>query len=267
MWTAFVVALALGVQPGQLGAPLTLLDPRFTYGPAGATRPDAKFLPGDTVHLSFAVGNLKFDGDAQATYRIAMEVANSAGEALFRQKPHQSSVKNVLGGKTIPCRVQVALPPEQPAGSYTVKVTIEDTATKQAKSLTQKFEVLPAAFGLVHLGTSATNDGMTPVPAVGAEGGVLYVTFAVVGFGRGKNKQPDLSGSFRVLDEKGKATTAKPFSGRVNMDVAEGAKLIPLQFGVTLNRAGRFTLELTATDAVSGKKTRATMPLKVVAAN
>jgi hypothetical protein len=269
MWTAFVVALALGVQSEKLGAPLVLLDPRFTFGPAGATRPDGKFLPGDTVHLSFDVGNLKFDGDSQASYRIAMEVANSAGEMLFRQKPHKSQARNVLGGKTIPCRVQVALPPAQPAGSYTVKVTIEDTATKQSQSLTQKFEVLPAAFGLVHLGTSATNDGMTPVPAVGAEGGVLYVTFAVVGFDRrgGKNKQPDLSGSFRVLDENGKATTAKPFTGRVNKEVAEEAKLIPLQFGVTLNRAGRFTLELTATDAVSGKTAKVTMPLKVVSAN
>jgi hypothetical protein len=266
MWTAFVVALALGVQPAQTDA-LTLSQPRFTYGPAGATRPDGKFLPGDAVHLSFAVGGLKFGGDAQASYRVAMEVANGAGEMLFRQKPHQSKVKNILGGKTVPCQVQVSLPPEQAAGSYSIKVTVEDVATKQSKSLTQKFEVLPAGFGLVRLGASATNDGMSPVPAVGAEGGVLYVTFAVVGFSRAKDKQCNLSGSLRVLDEKGKATTAKPISDRLHEEVAEGAKLIPLQFGVPLNRAGRFTLELTATDAVTGKKAQATMPLKVVAAN
>jgi hypothetical protein len=267
MWTAFVVALALGAQPAQLGAPLALIEPRFTYGPGGATRPDAKFLPGDTVYLSFEVGNLKFDGDSQASYRIVMEVANSAGEVLFRQKPHKSQVKNILGGKAMPCRVQVALPPDHTSGSHTIKVTVEDTATKQSRTLSQKFEVLPAEFGLVHLGASATNDGLTPVPAVGPEGGSLYVTFAAVGFKRGKDKQPDFSVSLRVLDEGGKATTAKPFSGRVNKDVAEGVHLIPLQFGVTLNRAGRFTLEFTATDAVSERTVRVSMPLRVTKMN
>jgi hypothetical protein len=264
MWTAFVV-LALGVQPAQTGG-LTLTQPRFTYGPAGATRAGAKFLPGDIVYLSLDVGGLKFDGESKAHYRVGMEVSNSAGETLFRQKPHQSAVLNLLGGKTVPCGVSVVLPTDYSAGSYTVKVTVEDVATKQAQTLAQKFEVLPAAFGLVRLGASATNDGMAPVPAVGAEGSSLFVTFAVVGFQRGKDKQPELAGSLRVLDEKGKPTSAKPIAGKLEKNVPEGSNIIPLQFGVTLNRSGRFTLEFTATDAVSKQTARASMPLRVTSA-
>ena len=88
--------------------------------------------------------------------------------------------------------------------------------------------------------------------------------FVAVGFARGKEKQPDLSATLRVLDEGGKDTSAKPFTGRLNKDVAPDAAAVPLQFGVTLNRAGRFTLELTATDHVSGQKSKVSMPLKVV---
>ncbi len=265
MWTAAVVALALGLPP-QPGTSLTLTGPRFTFGPGGVTRPDAKYLPGDTAFLSFNVGGLKFDADANANYRIGMEVTNADGEAVLRQKPHAAKVKNLLGGKAIPCRVHVALPPGYPAGTYTIKVTVEDLGTKQSQSLAQKFEVLPAAFGLVQVGASATSDGMNPVPTVGVEGGPLYLTFAVVNFGRGKDKKMDVSASLRVLDEKGKPTTAKPFTGRAQQEMPDGVQLLPLQFGLTLNRVGRFTLEFTATDHVSGKTARATMPLRVVGA-
>src|SRR5206468_1135134 len=150
MWTACVVALALGVQPAQTGA-LTLSQPRFTFGPAGLTRPDGNFLPGDVVYLSFDVAGLKFDDEAKANYSVAMEVSNGAGNALFRQKPHASHVRNLLGGKSVPCSVQVQLPVEQEAGAYTIKVTIEDAATKQSQTVTQKFAVLKAGFGLVQL--------------------------------------------------------------------------------------------------------------------
>src|SRR5262249_44100368 len=146
MWTALVVALTLGVQPG--GGP-TLTNPHFTYGPGGLTRPDAKFLPGDIVFLSADVGGLKFDKDALTSYRVSMEVSNAAGETLLRQKPHESQARNILGGKTIPCRVHLSLPPGQPSGTHTIKLTVEDVATGKKQTLAQKFEVLPAAFGLV----------------------------------------------------------------------------------------------------------------------
>jgi hypothetical protein len=263
MWTACVVALALGVQPAQTGA-LTLNQPRFTFGPAGLTRTDGKFLPGDVVYMTFDVAGLKFDDESKAKYSVAMEISDAAGNTLYRQKPHASMVRNVLGGKAVPCSVQVQLPVDHPAGTLTVKVTVEDKATNQSGSVSKKVEVLKAGFGIVQLYTTAGNAGAVPVPSVGAEGSLLYVHFVAVGFARGKDKQPDLSGTLRVLDEGGKETSAKPFTGRLNKDVAPDAMVVPLQFGVTLNRAGRFTLELTATDHISGQKSTVSMPLKVV---
>jgi hypothetical protein len=84
-----------------------------------------------------------------------------------------------------------------------------------------------------------------------------------VGFGREKG-QPNLSVSLRILDDKGKATTAKPATGKVDKDVPEKAQGLPMQFLVALNRAGTFTLELSVTDETAGKTAKVSVPFKVV---
>jgi len=58
--------------------------------------------------------------------------------------------------------------------------------------------------------------------------------------------------SMRVLDEKGQPVQGAKMAGDATSDVPESMQVVPMQFGVTLNRAGRFTLELTATDNVTG---------------
>ena len=67
----------------------------------------------------------------------------------------------------------------------------------------------------------------------------------------------------RVLDESGKPTRAKPYTVQVNKDVPADAVLVPGQFFLSLNRSGKFTVELTATDKVGGKKAQLTFPLTV----
>ncbi len=71
--------------------------------------------------------------------------------------------------------------------------------------------------------------------------------------------------SLRVLDDKGQPTFAKPSSGIVNKDVPADAKYLPMQFGVTLNRPGHFTVELSATCVLCGATSRVTFPVRVAA--
>jgi hypothetical protein len=49
----------------------------------------------------------------------------------------------------------------------------------------------------------------------------------------------------------------------VNKDVPADAALVPAQFLVSLNRSGKFTVELTAADKVDGNKAQLTFPLNV----
>ena len=67
----------------------------------------------------------------------------------------------------------------------------------------------------------------------------------------------------RVLDENDKPMRAKPYSVQVNKDVPDDAALVPGQFFLSLNRPGKFTVELTATDKAGGKKAQLTFPLTV----
>src|SRR5260370_958350 len=66
-----------------------------------------------------------------------------------------------------------------------------------------------------------------------------------------------------LSDDEGKATTVKRMSGTVNKDVPAKADVLPLQFPVALNRAGKFTLQLKATDKVSGKSVQFSAPFNV----
>jgi hypothetical protein len=67
----------------------------------------------------------------------------------------------------------------------------------------------------------------------------------------------------RILDDKGRPTVAKPFTGKIQEGVPARATALPAQFLLALNRAGQFTLELKATDQVTGKKIEGAYPFTV----
>ena len=52
-------------------------------------------------------------------------------------------------------------------------------------------------------------------------------------------------------------------TGTVEKDVPASAISVPIQFHVSLNRPGKFTVELKATDKVSGKTDTRSFPITV----
>jgi hypothetical protein len=262
MWTtiALVAAASLGAaQPDKLA----LTNVRTTFGLLGAPRADAKFLPGDHLYLSFDVTGLQVDDSGKVLYSIAMEVTNSKGKVQFKQPAHPHEAINALGGSKLPAFANLRIGAEQPPGNYKVKITVTDRATKATASLTRSYQVLPRAFGLARLSTSFDPEGNIPAPFVG-EGQSVWVNFAAVGFDRDRKGQPNLAVSLNVLDEDGKPTVAKPASGTVNKDVPPKMRGVPMQFMIDLNRAGKFTVALRASDKITGKTATLTFPLTVL---
>jgi hypothetical protein len=252
----------LSLAPGQAGG-LTLTEPRLTHGQLGPARGGAKFLPGDTLFLAFDIEGISADADGKAAYSVATEVTDAGGKSVFRQPPQQSEAVLALGGSQLPAYARVAIGQQQAAGEYAVKVTITDLAGKKSQSLTQKFEVLPPDFGLVRLATSGDPQGEVPA-GLPCPGESLWVSGAVVGFQRGgAAKQPNVTLELRVLDADGKPTLARPFGGTINKDVPANDTALPVQFHVGLNRPGKFTVEVKATDALAGKTVTQTFPLTV----
>jgi hypothetical protein len=250
---AFLSALsALPAQEGQL----RLTNERPTYGIMGAPRPATdKYLPGDAYFLTFDIENLKVDDTGKVIYTMSMELLDSKNKPQFKSEPQKLEMTSSLGGNRVPAFAHAILSTDTAEGEYTLHLTVEDRATQKKAELTRKFDVVKKDFGLVRVNTSYDGEGRLPAPAVAVAGQSLWVNFAAVGYDRDKKtKQPDIAVEMRVLDENGKPTVEKPFPGSVSDNVPENWSLVPMQFMLTLNRPGKFTVELKATDKVANKK-------------
>jgi hypothetical protein len=244
---------------------LEILHVRPTYGYLGAVRPKEGMLPGDIAHVSFDIKGLKTDGRGRAAYSVAIEIRDDKGDLLYEQKPINAVAQNYFGGDTLPCSATIDVPVDAKPGVRNWKVTVEDRTTKQSVSLEGKGEVLKPRFGLIRVGTFADPEGRVPVPPVGVTGSTLYLDFSAVSFARDpKTKQPDLQVELRVKDDKGQTTFTEPLSGRVKEDVPESLNVVPMQFPLTLNRPGRFTVELSARCVLCGATTTVTIPVRIL---
>jgi hypothetical protein len=262
MWTTFALA-ALSLAPGRAGD-LSVSNVRSTYCVRGAARPDNKLLPGDQFVLSFEVDGVTVDGAGKVLYSMSTEVTDSRGKVQHRSEPKPLEATVALGGGRMPGFATVDVGLDQPPGEYTMKVTLTDRAARTSTTVTQKFEVLPKGFGITRVTTTSDPEGIIATSLFGA-GETMWFNFRMVGFARDStSKQPSLSFELRVLDDKGNPTLAKPFTGSITKDVPANVMSIPAKFLLSLNRPGKFTIELKVNDAVGNKKASMTMPLTVL---
>jgi len=264
MLTTLAFLAALPLAPAADQGNLTLANLRTTYGVLGPTRAEAKLLPGDNLVVHFDIENVAVDKDGKVQYSTALEVTDSASKVIFQSPPRDQELFNTLGGTSVPAYASVDLGLNQAPGDYTLKVTVKDRLSMKVASLIQKFQVLPAAFGFIRTTTTSDADGHHPAACL-CVGESLYINSLVTGFTRdAAKKQPNLLIEMRVLDEKGTATLPKPFDDVVDKGVPGDAAAVAAQFLVSLTRAGKFTVELKATDQVSKKTVTQKVPLTVI---
>jgi hypothetical protein len=254
---------AVGTAPAAEG--LTLSNVRLTRGLLGPVRDGSRVLPGDNLFVCFDVEGVTLAEDGKVLYSTAVEVTDPRGKTIFKQDPRDLQTIGSLGGNRIPAFVRLHIGPDHSPGQYTVSTTVTDRASGSKAVLKRNFEVLPREFGIVQLSTTGDHEGLIPLPAP-AVGQGLWLHFGVVEFRRDEaSHQPNVAIALRVLDQDGKPTLVQPSSGAISKDVPEKDLVIPVQQMLLLNRPGKFTVELTATDRVSGKKDTLTFPLTVVA--
>jgi hypothetical protein len=266
MFSSLLLMTLMSATPGQTTPAIALTNVRANYGELGSPRSDVKMLPGDILFLGFDIEGIKVDNDGKVLYTMEMEVVDSKGKAIFKQQPVEKNDFLPLGGNKLPARAFVSVGLNQAPGMYTCKVTVIDRASKATANLEKQFEVLKADFGLVTVYTSCDDRGTLPAPQTGIVGQSVWVHFATVGFGRGTtNKQPNIDVEMVVLDKDGKPTVPNPTKYSINKDVPEDHEGIPLRFLLPMNRAGDYTVELKATDGVTKKTSKVTLPFKVIA--
>src|SRR5262249_47879688 len=205
---------------------------------------------------------LKTATGGKVSYSLSFQVTDAKGKLVYGEDPRDLETVLHLGGGKVPVSPYWVIAPDQPAGAYEFKMTVRDQLAKTSQSLTRKFEVLPRAFGLVALQIS---NGQIQSPPLGAVGQEMFLNFAVVGFERDKAKrQPNVNLEMNILDQSKKPTLEKPITGNFSDNIPDNVVAVPTYFLLKLNRAGTFTVELKATDAISKKTSTLTIPLRVL---
>ena len=263
MWTTIFLT-ALSLAPGQAGQ-LQVSNVRTTYGPLGPTRSENKILPGDLVCLSFDVRGFKASSAGKVHYGVGLEVADSQGETVFKKAPSDLELANPSGGQLVPVCAKVEVGLASPPGKYDLKVTVADRSGGATASVTRSYDLLPLEFGIVRVSLTNDREGKISAP-VFSPGRPSWINFSAVGFGRDKaTGQPHLTATMRVLDEDKRPVFSRPFSGAITRDVPVQVGAVPMQFELVLGQAGRFTIQLEATDEISGRKSAVSFPVRVVA--
>jgi hypothetical protein len=265
VWCSFTVAALLSLIPAE-PASLTVTNVRMTYGVLGPPRSDTKFLPGDDFVLSFDIDGAKVNAAGKVLYSVGMEVSDNKGKVRFRQLPNELEAAAPSGGNRLPACASVQIGLDQEPGQYTVKVSITDRVAGATREITRTCAVLPKGFGLVRLTT--TSDPEAKVLAASFQQGQPgWINFAAVGFGQAKSTgQPHVSVVMRVTDEAGRSALTKPSLGEITKDVPASARALPMQFALAINRTGKFTVELTATDLVTKQSVNLSFPVTVLKA-
>jgi hypothetical protein len=254
MWTNLALAVALTSALGQ-SEQLAISRVRATYGLLGAERKDNKILPGEKYFIAFDIDGLKTDADNKVKLTMKMDVVDKTGKVVYTDNPHDQEATLSLGGTKMEASTFLTTGLDQAAGVYTVKVAIADKATKAVKSFAHKFEVLPKEFGIVQVQATIDSTALHPCPLSGVAGQYMHINFALVGFSRqnGGDRQPDVKVEMQIFDENNKATLKREVTGGVNAGVSPEVRGLPMQLNLALNRAGKFTIELKATDQVANK--------------
>jgi hypothetical protein len=264
MWTTIALAMTLAGTPGESGE-LRLSNIRPTHGLLGSERPDSKLLPGDVFFVTFDIDGLKVDDSGTMLYTMSMEVRNASNKIEYKSDPQDLDMPAPLGGHSLPGFAHVDLGRDMAPGDYTLKVTVTDRGakTRDTKYFEKKFEVLPPAFGMIRLNIAYDKDGQVPAPHIGVAGQSFYVNFNAVNFERGGDaRDPNIQFEMRVFDERNKATLDKQIAGSI-VELPREFSYAPMQFWLPLNRAGKFTVKLKASDMIGKKTAELSFPITV----
>jgi hypothetical protein len=265
MWAALALTTVLTV-PAQAGD-LKVSNIRSTHGILGQTRSDNKdLLPGDLLVVAFDIENLTVKPDGLVRYAMGMELTKKGKtKPEFKRDPQDLEAFNNLGGSTLPAFAMTLIGTDTPPGEYVLKVTIKDRGAKPVveKTFEQKFTVKPVELGFVQV--KLTNGGGEPVPAVAVPGQSVWVHYSLVGYKTDDKKVPHVTFEMQILDSAGKPCVEKPYKGDIKSEAKESPGQMLFQpTPIQLNRSGKFTILLKATDHVGKTKTEQKLDLEVL---
>jgi hypothetical protein len=258
--------LALLVLVTPAWAELAIRDVTPTYGPLGPARKSLAVPAGDELYFRYAITGVRTDAAGRVDGELHVQLTGPNGQALLDDKRPINGLL-ALGGQTLPATANVSFGPETPAGDYTMTVTVRDKLSGESASFQRKVTCTKAAFALVRLRLSHDERGTIPA-AGGMLGQTVHVRCQAIGFDRSQAKVRVVI-AMETADAEERSLMPRPIQARLATEGAEQVaqvRSVDFNGSLILNRVGKFTLRLTATDEVSGQKAEVRVPLHVAAA-
>lgn len=256
-----ILALVL-LQAPAADSKLIITKVRPTLVDLGPARPDASYMPGDVMHVTFDVAGFKLDDSGLYRYSAKLTVEDGAGKVIGMEDYGNGPARlGAMGSGKSRFSFQLPISTDQAAGNYKAKLVMTDVIGKGSATVEQAFKVIPAGFGLIRLQSGRGPFGRSSTPCSGNVGEVLTLGFQLVGVSKGKDSTGNVDLTVEIQDSQGKTLGKPQVTPFSEINTSEP---MPLHFEVPLDQAGQFKIIFKAVDKTSSRNTTLIVPVLVV---
>jgi hypothetical protein len=229
-------------------------------GPAVGDR--VKFVPGETVYVSFDVENYTRTKDESVSISWIVDAADPKGVPIVPPAPGKKQANLTPEDKDWLPRIRqsIAVPSPAPGGDYSVHIQITDENSKQTAVADTKFTVSGAEFipvkalELRSFGFYRTEDEPQPLmTATYSSGDTMFARFQIVGYKYGPQNAIEVTYGISIVSPEGKVLYTQDPAVEEKSAAFYPRPYIDSNMNLSLKpgtKAGEYTLVITAHDKI-----------------
>lgn len=256
--------------------PLTIIHigiHQIEDGPAVGDR--VKFVPGETVYVSFDVENYAQTKELSVSISWVVDAADPKGIPIIPPAPGKKEANLQPEDKNWLPRVRQSLvvPSPAPGGEYSVHIKVTDETSKETAVADTKFTVsghdLPAAKALEvrTFGFYRTEEAPQPLEsAVYSPGNTMFARFQIAGFKYGSKNAIEVTYGISIIDPAGKMVYTQDPAVEEKSASFYPRPYVDSNMSLTLQpgtKTGDYTLVITAHDKVGNQTVEIRKPFRV----
>jgi hypothetical protein len=242
-------------------------------GPAVGDR--VKFVPGETVYVSFDVENYARTKEESVSISWVINAADPKGIAIIPPAPGKKQANLTPEDKEWLPRIRqsIAVPSPAPGGDYSVHVQVTDENSKQTAVADTKFVVagpdLPPvkALEIRSFGFYRTEDAPQPLmTATYSSGDSMFARFQIAGFKYGPQNAIEVTYGISILGPAGNVMYTQDPAVEEKSASFYPRPYVDSNMSLSLNpgtKAGEYTLVITARDKIGNQTFEIRKPFHV----
>lgn len=236
---------------------------------------DVKFVPGETVYLSFDVQNFAVTKENSVSLSWTVTAADPKGIPIIEPAEGKKQANLAPEDKDwMPhCRQSIAVPSPAPGGAYTIHIKVTDENSKQTAEGDAKFQVagLPfqpaGALEIRSFGFYRSEEEPQPLMTpVFSAGNTMYSRFQIVGYKYGPKNAVEVTYGISIVDPSGKVVYTQDPAVEEKSASFYPRPYIDSNMNLSLQpgtKAGEYTMVITARDKIGNQTAEIRKPFKV----